>query len=60
MSSAPAATTSRPRSTAEAERLEAEYTKHRLAELIQTGGVAGGPACARPRDADPRSGDGTA
>lgn len=29
--------------TAEAERLEAEYTKHRLAELIQTGGVDGGP-----------------
>ena len=26
----------------EAERLEAEYTKHHLAELIQTGGVAGG------------------
>jgi Virulence factor len=29
---------------AEAERLEAEYTRHRLAELIQSGGVAGGPA----------------
>jgi len=28
---------------AEAERLETEYDKHRLAELIQTGGVAGGP-----------------
>jgi hypothetical protein len=28
---------------AEVERLEAEYDKHRLAELIQTGGVAGGP-----------------
>ena len=27
---------------AEAERLEEEYTKHHLAELIQTGGVAGG------------------
>jgi hypothetical protein len=27
-----------------AERLEAEYTKHRLAELIQSGGVDGGPA----------------
>ena len=26
----------------EAERLEQEYTKHHLAELIQTGGVAGG------------------
>ena len=29
---------------AETERLEAEYTKHHLAELIQSGGVAGGPA----------------
>ena len=28
---------------AEAERLEEEYTKHHLAELIQTGGVADGP-----------------
>ena len=28
---------------AEASRLEAEYTKHRLAELIQSGGLAGGP-----------------
>jgi len=28
---------------AEVERLEREYDKHRLAELIQTGGVAGGP-----------------
>ena len=27
----------------EAERLETDYTKHHLAELIQTGGVAGGP-----------------
>ena len=29
---------------AEAERLETEYTKHHLAELMQSGGVAGGPA----------------
>jgi hypothetical protein len=28
---------------AEVERLERDYDKHRLAELIQTGGVAGGP-----------------
>ena len=28
---------------AEAARLEAEYTKHHLAELIQSGGLAGGP-----------------
>ena len=29
---------------AESDRLEAEYTKHHLAELIQSGGVAGGAA----------------
>lgn len=29
---------------AESARLEAEYTKHRLAELIMSGGVDGGPA----------------
>jgi hypothetical protein len=29
---------------AEVARLEAEYDKHRLAELIQSGGIAGGPA----------------
>ena len=28
---------------AEADRLETEYDKHHLAELIQSGGVAGGP-----------------
>ena len=28
---------------AEFERLETEYDKHRLAELIQSGGVQGGP-----------------
>jgi hypothetical protein len=28
---------------AEVERLEAEYDKHRLAQLIQSGGVDGGP-----------------
>lgn len=27
----------------ESERLETEYTKHRLAELIQSGGLAAGP-----------------
>jgi hypothetical protein len=31
-------------SQAESDRLEAEYTKHILAELIQSGGLAGGPA----------------
>ena len=29
---------------AESERLEAEYDKHRLAALIQSGGVEGGPS----------------
>ena len=38
--------------TAEVERLETTYDKHRLAELIQTGGVADGPALA-PADGDP-------
>jgi hypothetical protein len=36
--------------TAESERLEAEYDKHRLAELIQSGGVAGGPPLAPAHD----------
>jgi Virulence factor len=35
---------------AEVERLEAEYDRHRLAELIQSGGVAGGPAFAPAHD----------
>jgi len=30
----------------ESDRLEAEHTKHHLAELIQSGGVAGGPVLA--------------
>jgi hypothetical protein len=38
---------------AEVERLEAEYDKHRLAELIQSGGVAGGPALAPAHDETP-------
>jgi hypothetical protein len=41
----------------EAERLEAEYTKHRLAELIVSGGVEGGPAFAPAHDETP-SGNG--
>ena len=52
-SSAAAATTSRPRSPPRPSALETEYDKHRLAELIQSGGVEGGPSCAGPRDADP-------
>ena len=35
---------------AEVERLETEYDKHRLAGLIQTGGVAGGPVFAPAHD----------
>jgi hypothetical protein len=35
---------------AEVERLETEYDKHRLAELIQSGGVAGGPIFAPASD----------
>jgi hypothetical protein len=38
---------------AEVERLEAEYDKHRLAELIQSGGVAGGPALSPAHDETP-------
>jgi Virulence factor len=40
--------------TAESERLEAEYDKHRLAELIQSGGVAGGPALPPAHDETPK------
>jgi hypothetical protein len=39
---------------AEVERLEAEYDKHRLAELIQSGGVAGGPALSPAHDETPQ------
>ena len=35
---------------AEVERLETEYDKHRLARLIQTGGVEGGPVFAPAQD----------
>jgi hypothetical protein len=38
---------------AEVERLEGEYDKHRLSELIQSGGVAGGPALAPAHDETP-------
>jgi hypothetical protein len=38
---------------AEVQRLEAEYDKHRLAELIQSGGVAGGPALPPAHDETP-------
>jgi len=41
--------------TAESDRLEAEYDKHRLAELIQSGGVAGGPALPPAHDETPGS-----
>ena len=35
---------------AEVARLETEYDKHRLAQLIQSGGVEGGPVFARAHD----------
>lgn len=38
---------------AEVERLEAGYDKHRLAELIQSGGIAGGPALPPAHDETP-------
>ena len=40
---------------AEVERLEAEYDRHRLAELIQSGGVAGGPTFPPAHDETQRS-----
>src|SRR4051794_41768929 len=40
--------------TAEVERLETEYDKHRLAELIQTGGIVGGPPLAPAHDETPK------
>jgi hypothetical protein len=40
--------------TAESERLEAEYDKHRLAELIQSGGLAGGPPLPPAHDETPK------
>jgi hypothetical protein len=39
---------------AEAERIETEYDKHRLAELIQSGGLAGGPALPPAHDETPK------
>ena len=38
---------------AEVSRLEAEYDRHRLAELIQSGGVAGGPTFPPAHDETP-------
>ena len=38
---------------AEVERLETEYDKHRLAALIQSGGVASGPALPPAHDETP-------
>jgi len=43
---------------AESERIETDYTKHRLAELIQSGGVEGGPVLAPAHETPiPRRGD---
>jgi hypothetical protein len=38
---------------AEVERIETEYDKHRLAQLIQSGGLDGGPALAPAHDETP-------
>jgi hypothetical protein len=40
--------------TAESNRLETEYDKHRLAALIQSGGVEGGPALPPAHDETPK------
>ena len=40
--------------TAELERLETTYDKHRLAELIQSGGIEGGPSLAPAHDETPK------
>ena len=48
-----AATTSRPRRAAEAARLEADYTKEVLAQLVQSGGLDGGPALPPAHDETP-------
>ncbi len=40
---------------AESDRLEAEFTRHRLAELIMSGGVAGGSALPPATDETPAS-----
>jgi hypothetical protein len=45
--------------TREVERLELEYDRHRLAELIQAGGVAGGPALPPAHDETPGRADAT-
>jgi hypothetical protein len=45
---------------AEVERLEDEYDKHRLAELIQSGGIANGPALAPAHDETPGARNGGA
>jgi hypothetical protein len=39
--------------TSEVERLEAAYDRHHLAELIQSGGVEGGPALSPAHDETP-------
>jgi hypothetical protein len=40
--------------TAEVDQLEATYDKHKLAELIQSGGIEGGPALAPAHDETPK------
>jgi hypothetical protein len=40
--------------TQELEKLETTYDKHRLAELIQSGGIEGGPSLAPAHDETPK------
>jgi cvfA/B/C family virulence factor len=44
--------------TAEVDRLETTYDKHKLAELIQSGGIEGGPALAPAHDETPKRASG--
>jgi hypothetical protein len=47
--------------TAEVDRLETSYDKHKLAELIQSGGIDGGPTLPPANDeTQKRAGDGAA
>ena len=46
--------------TAEVDRLETAYDKHKLAALIQSGGVEGGPPLAPAHDETPKRANGSA
>jgi len=46
--------------TAEVDRLETAYDKHKLAALIQSGGIEGGPPLAPAHDETPKRANGNA